>query len=66
VERDLVEQYRARAQAERASAAAFRDPHAAEAAYAMANSFDRVADAYERLMETRESSGIPLSGSKLV
>lgn len=61
MERELVEQYRARARAERAAAAAFGAGQAADAAAAMAVSFDRVADAYERLIETRESNGVPLS-----
>ena len=64
MERELAEQYRARAKAERESAAAFGGGEAADAAAAMAASFDRVADAYERLIDTRESNGIPLSAGK--
>jgi hypothetical protein len=54
----LVEQYRERARAERASAAALNGSTAAQAARDLANSFDRVADAYESLLASRQDNNL--------
>ncbi len=62
MDRGLVDEYRARARAERASAAALGGLGAADASSAMADRFDRVADAYERLIDLRQSTDVPSAG----
>lgn len=56
---EVVKEYRAKARAERSYAAALSDPKAAKAAFELADSYERVAEAFESLMRRRQDNCWP-------
>ncbi len=60
MKRELVEEYRAKAQAERARA----NGTAAHGAWELADSYDRLADAYDSLLAAQQKHGAPVSGAR--
>lgn len=64
MKRELVEEYRAKARAERARVDGATSGTAAHGALELADSYDRLADAYASLRAARQKHGAAVSGTQ--